>query len=185
MFIFDHVISWITAAALVFIVYALYRDSKVDLDFQSNFREAIKKDIYGIIERLGESASSGFNRIKEAVDLAEVVETLRNELAALRIDKSRIEETFAREKREIEHKLGLERMRQNQELELAVREMQVKVREENLKAERDMFSKQTDAIQKRFEDQLKDQNSLIKNLLTALPNMHIVRTETSDSSRSV
>src|SRR5207245_968830 len=57
---------------------------------------------------------------------------LREELETLRIEKARKEEEFTRKEREIEHKVGLERKRQEFEIEQAKRETSVTVREENL-----------------------------------------------------
>lgn len=173
----------ISSALLLAIMFFLYNRYKREpfVKFEETFRSTLKQDIIDLMTQFSYGSSEAINKIRESIDLAKTVEKLREELANLKINESQIKEKYAREKREIEHMLGLEKTRQAQELELSKREAALEVKEQALKQEREMFKKEAESIQKRFEDQLKDQNMLITNLLGALPNMKIIRTENGAS----
>src|ERR1044072_7838961 len=69
---------------------------------------------------------------------------LQKQVEELKISKSRIVEDNAKQERELRHMIGLEKKRQEFEIEEAKRRTALEVREENLKAD-----------QKRFEEHLK------------------------------
>ena len=96
---------------------------------------------------------------------------LEKKLVLLQIDKDRIEEGFAKERREIEHKVGLEQTRQAQELELGKREAQAEVREENLSKDKDRFEEQMKFNTERFEREYTAMRAIITEVLTRLPNI--------------
>lgn len=98
---------------------------------------------------------------------------LREELETLRIEKARKEEEFAKKEREIEHKVGLERKRQEFEVEQAKRETTVSVREENLKADRSRFEEQLKFHQERFETEVKYLHEMMGQLMERLPSAEI------------
>jgi hypothetical protein len=97
-----------------------------------------------------ESVQDAEKTLKRFGDLAK----LREEIETLKIEKGRREEEFAKREREIEHKVGLERKRQEFEIEQAKRETSVKVREENLSADR-----------KRFEGEVKYLHEMAEKLM--------------------
>jgi hypothetical protein len=118
--------------------------------------------------------------VKDALQDAETalasagkITKLREELETLRIEKSRKEEEFAKKEREIEHKVGLERKRQEFEIEQAKRETSVTVREENLNADRKRFVEQLDFHQKRFESEVKYLHEMAEKLMERLPSAEI------------
>ena len=108
------------------------------------------------------------------------VEGLRNLVDDLKRQKATLSEDIAREKLDMKHKLGLERMRQEQEAEMA---------QEKLKAERDRLGDERDLVMSkaRFEakeealkesremmDAFQDrQEEMIKMLLKRLPSAEI------------
>src|SRR5262245_26070585 len=67
------------------------------------------------------------------------IESLEEEISRLKIEKSVKEEEFSRKEREITHKLGLERMRQEQDAVNTKREIELDIRERNISAEEKRF----------------------------------------------
>lgn len=110
---------------------------------------------------------------ESALASAGKITKLREELETLRIEKSRKEEEFAKKEREIEHKVGLERKRQEFEIEQAKRETSVTVREENLSADRKRFEEQLEFHQTRFETEVKYLHEMAEKLMERLPSADI------------
>lgn len=110
---------------------------------------------------------------ESALASAGKITKLREELETLRIEKARKEEEFARKEREIEHKVGLERKRQEFEIEQARRETAVTVREENLSADRKRFEEQLEFHQQRFETEVKYLHEMAEKLMERLPSAEI------------
>jgi hypothetical protein len=108
--------------------------------------------------------------IRSISDLTSKVKTLRGEVETLSIEKGRKEEEFARKEREIEHKVGLERKRQEQEIALSKRESTVSVREENLKADRDRFEGQMKFQEERFTKEVGYLKEMLGDIVQRLPS---------------
>jgi hypothetical protein len=107
---------------------------------------------------------------------------LREQIAQLNIDKDRIVEDNAREKREVTHMVGLERKRQEFEaeearkgIERARSEAVLDVREENLKAERDAFTKEMKFREERFTAEVGYLKDLMSEILERLPTVTVDR----------
>ena len=112
----------------------------------------------------------------EELGVAQDVAKLRKEKAKLEVEKSQREEEFAKERRELEHMVGLEHKRQEQELLLAVREAEVKVGETNLTQQQDVLQKQLDFIETRFVEEVKYlKDDILKGLLSRLPTVTVDR----------
>ena len=99
--------------------------------------------------------------IREELDLADEVVSLKQKISDLKSDESRIHEQHAREKREVQHQVGLQRKRQDFEMESIKRDTELTVREENLDAERERFNRDM-GFQR---DELKNQISYLKDLM--------------------
>lgn len=136
----------------------------------------LKDKLVDLFDQIKNGYDSKLDRIQNYLDLSKEVENLREQRNQLIIDKSLINEKYEKREREIEHKLGLERQRQEQELKLSIREQTVKIREENLTADRDRFSKEMEFVTKRFEQETGYLKDMIKPLLDALPKMTIKET---------
>lgn len=108
--------------------------------------------------------------IRSVADLSDRVKELRGEVETLTIEKGRKEEEFSRKEREVEHKVGLERKRQEQELTLAKRESTVSVREENLKADRDRFESQMKFQEERFTKEVGYLKEMLGDIVQRLPS---------------
>ena len=101
-------------------------------------------------------------------DLSGKLTKTRSELERLTIERSRREEEFAKREREVEHKVGLERRRQEFEVAAAKRETTVTVREENLHADRERFSTEMAFQRARFEEEVGYLKGMIQQVLDNL-----------------
>lgn len=123
-----------------------------------------------IITRLRELGTAGIDKIgtlsAEALDL-------KRKITDLEISKSKKEEDFAKQERELRHMIGLERKRQEFEIDQAKRETTVKVREENLAADKKRFEDQMSFQQKRFETEVGYLKDMMKDILERLPNVNM------------
>lgn len=119
---------------------------------------------------------------KDYMDQARIahadVQRLREEVETLKIEKLRLVEEQDTRWREVEHKVGLERMRQEfeaeqkmSEIEVAKREALVEVREENLAAEREAFEKQLRFITERMTAETDTLQKLMGQILERLPDV--------------
>ena len=119
-----------------------------------------------VTELKGERAATSKIRDMER----EYAETKR-QLTDLQIEFDKEKEKHAREKREVEHLVGLERKRSEFEREAAVTEARVAVREENLTAEQQRFEDQMKFITTRFEKEIEQSKELMMEILTRLPKV--------------
>jgi len=101
--------------------------------------------------------------------------SLKKQLTDLEIQYDREQEKHEREKRDIEHMVGLEKKRQEFELESARRDVTLSLREENLAAERQRFEEHTEFIVNRFEKEAGRREELMKELLARLPTVRVDR----------
>jgi hypothetical protein len=92
---------------------------------------------------------------------------LKREVEALKIERSKIEEDFARERREIEHKLGLEKRRQEADLEAAIKGADA--RERWQKQQEEQFDEKLDW----FKEQTAEHQKLSKEILSRLPKITV------------
>lgn len=113
--------------------------------------------------------------MREEISLADRVKELKKQIADLEVDRSRLEEKHQREKREVEHMVGLEKKRQSFEIEQARRETEIKVREENLTADRQRFTEQLDFHEGRFKEEVSYLKDLMTEILKRLPNINVDR----------
>lgn len=106
---------------------------------------------------------------------AQVLE-LKRQISHLEIDKAKIQETHAREERELRHMIGLEKNRQEVEIAQAKRESTLTVREENLKADKARFEDQLKFNTARFETMEKYLKEMLSDILGRLPNINVKMT---------
>jgi hypothetical protein len=120
---------------------------------------------------------------EKALDLTKDVVSLKRQLTDLEIQKAKITEDNARERREVTHMVGLERKRQEFEAEQARKEIEtaraealLKVREENLTAERKAFEKSMKFREERFVEEVGYLKDLMGQILGRLPTVTVDRT---------
>lgn len=115
--------------------------------------------------------------IQDAVSDAESsvikLSALRKEIATLEIERDKKREEWDRKEREIEHKIGLERKRQEFEIESAKRETGLKVREDNLAADKERFKSEMEFQRERLSGEVDSLRLLVNEMLKRLPSAEI------------
>lgn len=129
----------------------------------------VSKDEKELIERL--------RKLEPVSVLSEEILKLKREIASLEINKSKTKEDHDKQERELRHMIGLEKKRQEVEIEQARRETVLKVREENLKSERDQFEKNLKFNTERFEAMEKYLKGMMTDILARLPNISVELTK--------
>lgn len=132
-------------------------------------------------KRLGEVVAEAVKSVSESSEkdardlLAKVGKAgeLQKEITRLEIDLSKKQEDWNKREREVEHKVGLERKRQEFEIEQAKRETTVKVREENLAADKERFKSEMDFQRKRLEEEVSSLRELVGKMMERLPSAEI------------
>ena len=94
---------------------------------------------------------------------------LKRKLTDKQIEFDREQEKWDREKREVEHMVGLQRKRGDFETEAAGREATLSVREENLKEDKKRFDEHVKFIEARFDQQFDSLNGLMEKFLERMP----------------
>lgn len=116
--------------------------------------------------------------VKEAVrdeeGNASKATNLRKEIVRLEIERDKKQEEWDRREREIEHKVGLERKRQEFEIEQSKREAAVAVKEANLEADKQRFKDEMDFQRKHLESEIGALRDMVGQLLKALPTAEII-----------
>ena len=120
---------------------------------------------------------------REALGLSEKIANLKVKVADLEIEKAKKLEEFDRREREVTHMVGLERKRQEFEIDVAKRETTVAVREENLSAEQKRFEDQIAFSKEQIKNEIDRFEKLLVKLVDALPsaNIEIRRSDTSEA----
>lgn len=113
---------------------------------------------------------------REEIGLADQVVTLKKTLTDLEIKHDRVKEQHEREKREVEHMVGLEKKRQTFEVDSAKRDAVLSVREENLTADKDRFAEQMKFQDDRFKSEVKYLKDLMGQILERLPTINVEKT---------
>lgn len=125
----------------------------------------LSKDERELVEKL--------RKFDKTTDLSGEVLKLRREIADLQIQKSKITEDHERQDRELRHMIGLEKKRQEVEIEQAKRETTLQVREQNLAAERAQFEKNLAFNTERFTSMEKYLKDMMGEVLQRLPNVNV------------
>ena len=98
---------------------------------------------------------------------------LREEIEDLKIAKSRLTEEHAREDRELRHMIGLEKKRQEVEVEQATKSAVLAVQEENLAADRKRFADEMAFQRSRFEEEVGYLKGMMADIRARLPNVNV------------
>lgn len=109
--------------------------------------------------------------IRSVAELHTKIHELKDEIEKLTIEKDRKQEEFDRREREVEHKVGLERKRQEFEVEAGKRDAVLKVREENLAADRKRFEEQMKFHEERFTAEVGYLKDMIGQVMARLPDV--------------
>ena len=123
-----------------------------------------------LIKRLRAIGGDDDNKVST---LSADVLKLREKIVTLEIEKSKKEEEFDKRERELRHMIGLEKKRQEFEVEQAKRETTVKVREENLAADKLRFEENLKFNTERFEKMEKYLKDMLSDILKRLPDVNL------------
>lgn len=141
---------------------------------EDRLREIVSQTVEQVVRDSQERVKRDLTGFKTVAELQDRIAKTREEIETLRIEKDRREEEFTRREREVEHKVGLERKRQEFEIAQAKRETELTVREENLTADRKRFEEQMGFLTERFEGEVKYQRELLTKVLERLPSAEII-----------
>lgn len=136
-------------------------------------RRTLETAIRNIVQEFGEQVLKDLQGIRSVADLSAKVKDLRQQVETLEIEEARKDEERERKDREIEHKIGLERKRQEFEVQAAKREAILTVKEENLAADRKRFEDQMAFHEKRFTEEVGYLKDMIGTLAERLPNVNM------------
>lgn len=98
---------------------------------------------------------------------------LKKKVTDLEIQRSQKQEEWDKGDRELRHMIGLEKKRQEFEIEQAKKETMVTVREENLAADKTRFSEEMKFQRERFEKEVSYLKEMMGDILERLPNINM------------
>lgn len=135
--------------------------------------EQLHRALKPLVADILQTVQKDLQDIKSVRDLTVKTKELRTQVEQLTIEKGRKEEEYARREREVEHKVGLERKRQEFEVASAKREATLAVREENLKSDRARFDEQIKFHEKRFTEEVGYLKDLMTEIMKRLPEVNL------------
>jgi chromosome segregation ATPase len=108
---------------------------------------------------------------REALKLTDDIVDLKKKVVDLEIQEAKLKETHEREKRDVEHMVGLEKKRQQFEINQAKRETTVSVREENLAADQARFTAQMEFHKEQIAGEITRFEKILAGLFDRLPTI--------------
>jgi len=124
-------------------------------------------------------------------DATKRIKNLQQQISQLEIDKAKIVEENAREKREVTHMVGLERKRQEFEAEQAKKGIEhareqaiLEVQKQNLDTERAAFVKEMAFREERFSQEVGYLKDLMGQILDRLPTVTVDRQISEKSTKT-
>ena len=138
-------------------------------------RQELLTEIRGLRRDLRD-AKAERDDLREQTRLTDEITDLKKQVVDQEIRRSRLTEDHDREKREVKHMVGLEKKRQQFEIDQARRETTVTVREENLAADRKRFEEQMKFTTERFESEVGYLKDLMGEVLDRLPTVTVDKT---------
>jgi hypothetical protein len=126
------------------------------------------------LENSAESATSAYRKLGDVT----------KKLAEMEIQQAKKQEEWDRREREIEHKIGLERKRQEFEIEQSKRETKVSVQQDNLAADKERFKSEMDFQRTHLQEEITSLRTLVGQLLKRLPSAEIIATVGGKSNKS-
>jgi len=109
------------------------------------------------------------NALKDLDNLEQERAQLKKNLTDMKIEWDQEKEKWDREKRETEHLVGLQRKRQEFEVEAAKREVELTVREETLKADKERFQEQISYMEESWKQKFKSLEKLMGKVFDRMP----------------
>ena len=140
---------------------------------RDRLEEVVRETVESVVKTALSDVEGAMRSVKTMAQLNGQVVKLKENLETLKIEKDREDEKFARKEREIEHKIGLERKRQEFEISQAKREATVDIREENLSADRTRFEDQMKFQEQRFTEEVGYLKDMVSQVLKRVPDASI------------
>lgn len=137
-------------------------------------KDQIITQIEGLATVLAE-VKSELKETSSARRLQTQLTKLKEEIADAEINRSKQAEEFARERREIEHHVGLERERTTLEIEQGKQQAKLDVREENLWAEKDRFEDHMKFYKEQMDAHIADVKTILTEVMTRVPTVTVDR----------
>lgn len=116
-------------------------------------------------------------------DSTQQLVTLREDVERLKLEKARLVEDNDRKIRETEHKTGLLRTQQEQDVKHAARMARLEVRESNLEADRERFQAEMDFQRKHMQREVDRFDGIAKALMERLPTIEVGLSGVARTSR--
>lgn len=138
--------------------------------------DPVVKDLRNEVAKLRATLeTTNLAEFAEQYELAEQVVSLKQQVTELEIQKSKKDEDFARQQREIDHKIGLERKRAEQDNKNAIAEAKLAVREANLDEEKTRVQEQMDFMEKRLNQELDSMRHMTEKVMDFIPKVEVDR----------
>lgn len=102
------------------------------------------------------------------------LKNLQEQISKLEIEKSQIEEKHQKREREIEHKLGLEKQRQEQDLDIAKRKATIDAEEKFLVQKKDLFTTEMNFTRDRMTTEVEYLKGMVGQVLERLPDARVI-----------
>ena len=132
----------------------------------------LRADIKALLESIGRLTIKR-DEVKQELGYTEQIVAFKKRITDLEIAEAKIKEGNAREDRELRHMIGLEKKRQEVDLEQATRDAVLTVREENLAAERKHFEETIASNKKALEDGFGYMREVLTQVLNRLPTVTV------------
>jgi hypothetical protein len=148
--------------------------------------ESREKELLEEIRALRKELKTAQRNAEDAtarLSLEDQLVELKKKIVDKQIEQDRLTERHEREKRDVEHMVGLEKKRQEFEIDQAKRETMVAVREENLQADKDRFAEQLKFHEERFTTEVGYLKELMGSVLDRLPTVTVDRQITEKSTK--
>jgi hypothetical protein len=138
---------------------------------EEHFAAAAREAVQAELDRMAASDEGAERRAA----LEEELLGLRRQVEALKIEAAGLTEKHARERREVEHMVGLERKRSDVERDLAARAATVEVHEKNLAEERRVFTEQMAFQREQLSGEVDRIERIAGQILDRLPTWDVRR----------
>ena len=123
--------------------------------------ELVRSQVAASVKEAIADTTTALGKIRKVAELQKEIETLK-------IQKSTMEWENEKKLLEVEHKVGLEKTRQEQELELGKRDATVTVREENLEADKARFDEHMEFLEVRFTKEVDYLKEIVGQVLSCV-----------------
>ena len=173
-------VTTILLVALVgLIAFQVWKESHTDASKIEKVLKETVVDVFGLeslalLDEAVKGVQEKLDKIRNIADYEAAVESLKGQLSDLRIKRDEIDAKYKRDGIDIEFKVGLERLRHEQELTLSKRDAILSVREENLSKDLERFEAQSEFQRKAIANEMHGLHEMVNKLMERLPDARII-----------